>query len=328
MNIDKIIKSIENNNLASNYLLCGDQDFFLDKIERSILAHAIPEDQKFFNEKILYGKEIDVFSLISTIKAFPISGDRQLVIVREAHQLKKIDQIETYLQLSSPHTILVLIYKKKIDKRKKWVKLFQSLGVLYESPKVYPKHFYPLIREIVHNKKLSIDKDAEILLIEALGYDLLKINNAINKISNFVKTSIKANDIVKHTGISREYNYFELQDALGARDYKRTLQIIDYFIVNNNKFRIDVIIGTIFSYFSKLLIIHASTQKSNDIIAELIGVHPYFVTSYLNASRNYSFENCINIVSHLKDADIKFKGAEYGIYNHSFLKELIFKIIY
>ena len=328
MNIDSILKSVQNNTFASNYLLCGEEEFFIEYIEKNIIKHAIPEDEKIFNEKIFYGKDIDIYSLLSTLKSFPMTGERQLIVVREAQYVKKLDKIENYLIAPSDKTILVLSYKQKVDKRKKWVKLLKSSGLLFESKKLYPKDFPKWISVKAKSKKVSIDTNAEILLIEALGYDLLKISNAIDKLASFVTTKITSNDIEKHIGVSREYNNFELQNALGEKDGKKALLIVNYFITNHNKYPLHILIGVLFSYFSKLLIIHSLSNRSSSNIADKIQVHPYFTGSYVGACKNYSFEECINIISHLKYAEVHIKGAENGTFNHSFLKELIFKIIY
>ena len=328
MNIDSILKSVKNNSLESNYLLCGEEPFFIEYLEKIFLNYVIPKEEKTFNEKVFYGKDIDIYSLINSLKAFPMIGDRQLIVVRDAQYVKKLDEITNYLNFSSEQTILVLSYKQKVDKRKKWVKLFQSKGIVFDSKKLYPKDFPRWIKSKCVIKKVTIEKKAEILLIEALGYNLLKISNSIDKLSVYVKDVITALDVEKHIGVNREYNNFELQNAIGEKDIKKSLLIVNYFTSNTSKYPIHLLLGMLFSFFSKLLIIHSLSNQSSANIADKIQVHPYFAGTYLKACNNYSFDKCVMIISHLKDAEIQSKGLSKKVFNHSFLKELIFKVIY
>tara|TARA_B100002052_G_scaffold121466_1_gene111800 strand:+ start:407 stop:1396 length:990 start_codon:yes stop_codon:yes gene_type:complete len=329
MQINNILDSIKNNNISSNYLLFGEEDFFIDQIASCFLTSTISESEKIFNEKIFYGKEVNVFSLLSELKSFPMMGGQKLILLREAQKLDKIDELSNYLLEPIDSTIFVVCYKsKKVDKRKKWVKLFQKVGVVFESKLLYGEKISHWIKYNLTEKKIRIEKSAELLLVDYLGNNLSKLTNAINKLSSIVSDSLITNsDVQEHVGIHRDYNTFELQNALGEKNNIKVISIVDYFVQNPKKFPIPPIIGLLFSFFSKILIIHSLKVHSEKLIADKIKVHPFFVKVYISAAKNYSFEDCIQIVGLLKEADLNFKGIK-GSINHTFLKELILRIIY
>ena len=329
MNIRDLLNSIKNNDLTSNYLLFGEEFFFIDKIDTLFLEKIIPEDEKLFNQKIFYGKETNVFSLISSLKSFPIVGERQLIILREAQQMDKIDQLDSYLKSPSLTTIFVVCYKKKkVDGRKKWVKLFKDFGVLFESKKLYGQRFSKWVHHNLLEKNIRIDRDAEMLLVDFLGNNLSKISNALTKLSTIISDGvITISDIENHIGVNREYNNFELQNALAEKNNKKVILIAEHFIANPNKFYLPLTTGVLFSFFSKLLIIHSLENHSAKNIAEKIKVPDWGVPVYKLGYKNYSFTDCIRIISLLKELDLKFKGISGNSNIHS-LKESLLRIIY
>ena len=330
MNIKNILSSIKNKELDySNYLLFGEEEYFIDKIESYFLKYTISDTEKSFNQKVFYGKDINVYSLVSMLRAFPMLGAQQLILIKEADKMDKIHELENYLIKPIPSSILVLSYKKKsIDKRKKWVKLFQKSGLVFESKKVYDYQFSKLIKSFLDEKNLKIEQLAEQLLIDHLGYDLSKIVNAINKLSKIISTNmISTFDVQAHIGIHREYNNFELQNAFAQKDVKKAISIANHFALNQNKYPLNLTIGVLFSFFSKLLIMHSLHNPSRDYIAKTIKVHPFFVSSYQIACKHYSFHECSRIISVLKEYDLNFKGIN-GVNSEHLIKDLILKIIY
>ena len=330
MNIQELIKSIKNGDLShSNYLLFGEEDFFIDKIETAFLKYLIPDEEKSFNQKIFYGKDIDVYSLMSTLKSFPMIGKRQLIMLKEADKMDKIDALETYLNNPVPTSIFIMCYhKKSIDKRKKWIKLFKHSGFLFESKKVYDYQISKFIQMDLVDLDLKIDRSAELLLVNHLGLDLSKISNAITKLSKIVSGKvIRKSDVQEHIGIHREYNNFELHNALASRDIKKIVSISSYFASNQNKFPLPPIVGGLFSFFSKLLMVHGLKSYSDKEIVAIINVHPYFLSNYKIGCSNYSFDDCLRIISILKDYDLEFKGLRKSS-SDDLLKDLIFDIIF
>ena len=330
MNIQNLLTSIQNRNLShSNYILFGEEQFFIDKIEAAFLTHLIPEDEKSFNQKVFYGKEINVYSLMSVLKSFPMMGDRQLIVLKDADRMDKIEELEGYFKHPVQTSIFIICYNKKtIDKRKKWVKLFQKSGFLFESKKVYDSQISKFIQMDLMDFNLKMDKRAELLLINHLGLNLSKISNAITKLSKIVSGGIiTSSDVQAHIGVHRDYNNFELQNALATKDKKRIISITSYFSTNPNKFPLPPIIGGIFSFFSKLLMVHGLNSSSDKYIADIIQVHPYFLSNYKQGCSNYSVEDCLRIISVLKKYDLKFKGVDiHG--SDDLLKDLIFDIIF
>ena len=174
---------------------------------------------------------------------------------------------------------------------------------------------------------MKIERKAEALLVDSLGNDLSKITNAINKLCEVLESSsINFDDIQKHIGVHREYNNFELQTALAMKNKQRVISIVDYFLSNSKNFRPQPIIGLLFSFFSKLLIMHSLTSQSDKVLSETINVHPYFLKEYKAGKSHYSFSQCVFIISELKSADLKFKGIQ-GTAKPTFLKDVILKII-
>ena len=330
MNIQNLLTSIQNRNLShSNYILFGEEAFFIDKIEAAFLNHLIPEDEKSFNQKVFYGKEINVYSLMSMLKSFPMMGERQLIVLKDADRMDKIEALEAYFKNPVQTSIFIICYNKKtIDKRKKWVKLFQKSGFLFESKKVYDYQISKFIQMDLMDYNLKIDKSAELLLINHLGVNLSKISNAISKLSKIVSAGlITLSDVQEHIGVHREYNNFELQNALASKDKNRIISITSYFASNPNKFPLPPIIGGLFSFFSKLLMVHGLNSSSDKDIAEIIQVHPYFFNNYKKGCSNYSVEDCLKIISILKVYDLKFKGVDTNS-SDDLLKDLIFDIIF
>ena len=328
MNIENVLESIERNQVLSNYLLYGEEDFFIDKISDMFLKNIIPDSEKMFNEKILYGKDVDVFSLINTLKSFPITGQRQLIVLKEAQKLLEINELVNYLKHPMTTTIFIVCYKKRnLDKRQKWVKFFQQNGCLVESKKLYGKNFNKWIDYNLLEKNMTIEKKAVLLLLDFLGEDLSKITNAINKLSSIVlNSSITISDVQKHIGIHRDYNTFELQNALAYKNSRKVISIVNYFISNQKKFPLPLIIGVLFSFYTKLLIIHSLDDQSDSSITKSIKVHSFFLKVYKVGCQNYSFNDCVNIISLLKDADLKFKGIKNS-FKKDDLKELVLRIL-
>lgn len=329
MNIESVLNSIKNNNISSNYLLFGEENFFIDKIANSFIENIIPDSEKIFNQKILYGKETNVFSLISMLKSFPMVGERQLIVLKEAQKLSAISELSNYFHNPVNSTVFIICYKNKtIDKRKKWIKLFQKNGVLLESKILYGQKVSRWIHFNLSDKNIRIEKSAELLLIDFLGNDLSKITNAIHKLSSIIKKDlITVSDVQKHIGVHREYNTFELQNALAEKNKKKVISIVNYFVTNPNKFPLPPIIGLLFAFFSKLLVIHSMDTKVDKLIADKIKVHPFFINTYKIGCNHYGFQDCVKIISLLKEADLYFKGIN-GLVNKNYLRELALKIIY
>jgi len=333
MTFEEIFSSIKKQKYAPIYFLMGEESFYIDKITDYILENALPEAERDFNQTVFYGKDSDIANIIDTARRFPMMATRQLVVVKEAQQLKNIELLDSYIKNPLKSTILVINYKyKSLDKRKAFTKNVAQFGILFESKKIYENQIPDWIKKYTSSLKLKIDTKASILLSEFLGNDLSKISNELEKLSiNIAQgNTITADDIEKNIGISKDFNNFELQNALGKRDVVKANQIINYFSTNEKNNPIFVSIALLHSYFSKILKYHFLKNKTNDkLVASALGVNPFFVKDYKSAARIYNPKKLVSIINLLREYDLKSKGiGNVSSKNGDLLKELIFKTLH
>ncbi|MCZ4694126.1 DNA polymerase III subunit delta [Ancylomarina euxinus] len=333
MTFEEIYSSIKKQEYAPIYFLMGEESFYIDKITDYILDNALAEAERDFNQTIFYGKDADMANIMDTARRFPMMSTRQLVVVKEAQQLKNIELLDSYVKNPLKSTILVINYKyKSLDKRKAFTKNVAQHGILFESKKIYENQLPDWISKYTSSLKLKIDTKASILLSEFLGNDLSKISNELDKLSINIPqgNSITADDIEKNIGISKDFNNFELQNALGKKDVVKANQIINYFSTNEKNNPIYVTIALLHSYFSKILKFHFLKNKTNDkIIASALGINPFFVKDYKSAARLYNPKKLVSIINHLREYDLKSKGfGNVSSKNGDLLKELIFKTLH
>ena len=333
MKFEEIYSSIKKQKYAPIYFLMGEESFYIDKITDYILANALPESERDFNQTIFYGKDADIANIIDTARRFPMMATRQLVVVKEAQVLKNIELLDSYIKNPLKSTILVINYKyKSLDKRKLFTKNVAQFGILFESKKIYENQLPDWIAQYASSLKLKIDTKASILLAEFLGNDLSKISNELDKLSINIPqgNTITANEIEQNIGISKDFNNFELQNALGKKDVVKANQIINYFSTNEKNHPIFVTIALLYSYFSKILKFHFLKNKTNDkLIASAIGVNPFFVKDYKSAAKRYNPRKVVSIIKLLREYDLKSKGiGNVSSKNGDLLRELIFKTLH
>jgi len=333
MDFNQIIADLKNKNYSPVYFFEGEEPFFMDQISDYILGNVLTEDEKGFNQTILYGKDLSLDSIMTAAKRFPMMAERQVVVIREAQNIKNIEDLAPYVEKPMRSTILVFNYKyKTIDKRKKLYKALQKNGVYLESKPLYENQVPAWISKYLKEKNLGIDPRAAQMITDFVGSDLQRIVNELEKvtISLVPGTSIMPEDVEKNIGISKEFNTFELQNALGNKDILKSNRIINYFIDNEKLHPLTVIIGMLVTYFRKLLIYHSIENKSDrTIVAQKLGVNPFFINDYASAARNYSLDKAILIISMMREYDLRSKGARGGTTsNGDLLKELVFKILH
>ncbi|RZT96888.1 DNA polymerase III delta subunit [Ancylomarina subtilis] len=333
MTFEEIYNRIKKQEYAPIYFLMGEESFYIDKITDYILENALPEAERDFNQSIFYGKDADIANVIDTARRFPMMATRQLVVVKEAQHLKNIELLDSYIKNPLQSTILVINYKyKTLDKRKAFTKNVAQFGILFESKKIYENQLPDWITKYTKSLKLNIDTKASILLSEFLGNDLSKISNELDKLSINIPqgNTITADDIEKNIGISKDFNNFELQNALGKKDIVKANQIINYFSTNEKSNPIYVTIALLHSYFSKILKFHFLKNKTNDkIVASALGINPFFVKDYKSAARLYNPKKLVAIINLLREYDLKSKGiGNVSSKNGDLLKELIFKTLH
>ncbi len=344
MDYVSIIKELRSGVYHPIYFLHGEEPYYIDQIDQFIAQHALTEDQQGFNQTILYGLDTELSTIVSEAKRFPMMSDRQVVIVREAHKLKgltngdeKDNELLAYLQNPQPSTILVICHKyKKIDARKKVGKALlersKKHGVVFnsEKPKDYllPDWIIGHIRNDGHN----IDPRTAGIIAAHLGNDIGRIHNELNKLYIGLpeKCTITAQMVEERIGVSKDYNIFEFHNAIGKRDKERALRIAIRFGQDPKEHPIQMIIPTLFGYFSKVMKYQwlASKGKGNDELAKACGVNPYFLKDYKLAAHNYQRAQCANAISLLRTADLHSKG--YGNVSagpDEILKELVIRIM-
>ncbi|HEA22669.1 hypothetical protein LCGC14_1175240 [marine sediment metagenome] len=328
----RIVSDIKNGNIKPLYFLFGEEPYYIDAISSFIEKNVLAEEEKSFNQMVLYGKDVSVDDIVSNSKRYPMMAERQVIIVKEGQDLfKTIEQLTDYAKNPQPTTVLVICYKyKKLDKRKKLYKVIKEQGVIFESKKLYENRVPDWIRKHLQAKGYSISHKAAILLTEFLGTDLSRINNELEKLQFVLpqNSEITPEDIEKHIGISKDYNNFELKKAIGERDVLKATRIINYFAQNpkDNPFVLTVTLLT--SFFIQLLKYHGLSDHSPKSVTSALGVNPYFVDEFRIAARNYPMKQVSGVVSHLREMDLKGKGVgANALAQADLLKELLVKIV-
>jgi DNA polymerase-3 subunit delta len=331
-NYDQILNEIHQKQLAPVYFLTGDEPYFIDMISDTIENEALDEADRAFNQIVVYGRDVDVETIANHARSFPMMGERMVVIVKEAQDVKNLEEFEKYLETIPDTTVLVFVYKyKKFDKRKTLAKKIDKMGVWFESKKLYDSNIPGWIQTYLKGEGYSITPKATQMLADFLGTDLHKIANELKKLSIALpkNKSIDDADVERNIGISKDYNVFELQNAIGSRDVLKANRIVNYFGDNGKDNPLLVTAITLYGYFTKLIKLHCTQDKSQANLASVLGVSPFFVRDYLAASKNYPPATCIRCISILREYDMKSKGYDSGDTSEKDLyREMIFKLLH
>tara|TARA_E500000318_G_scaffold38316_2_gene36970 strand:- start:330 stop:1331 length:1002 start_codon:yes stop_codon:yes gene_type:complete len=330
--VKEIVSEINNGNPKPIYFLMGEEPYYIDRISQYIANNVLTEDEKGFNQMVLYGKDTSVDEVVANAKRFPMMAQYQVVIVKEAQHLSRtIESLVSYAENPQPTTILVLCYKyKKLDKRKKLYKTIEKSGELFESKKLYENQVADWIRRTLAGKKYKISPKSCVMLVEFLGTDLSKISNELDKLTLIVPvtTEITPELIEEHIGISKDFNNFELKKAIGERNVKKASRIIDYFAQNPKDNPFVVTITLLNTFFTQLLQYHGLNDHSPGNVAKILGVNPYFVNEYVVAAKNYPMKRVSGIISSLRTLDLKGKGVgASNMAQADLLKELLYEIV-
>jgi len=332
ISFNNILLDLKNKIYYPVYFLFGEEPYFIDNISDFIERNVLNDQEKEFNQSILYGKDASVPMIISYAKRFPMMANFQVLIIKEAQEVEKIEDLQPYIETPLKSTILVLCYKYgKPDKRKGFYKSLEKNGVIFESVRLYESKIPDWIHDYLRLKNCSISQKAAILLTEFLGNDLSKVVNELDKllINNPSGSEITEDFIEKNIGISKDFNVFELQKALVKKDIFKANQIIRYFAANPRENPLVKVIPILSSYFSKVLTYHYLQDKSKNNVASVLSVNPFFVTDYQQASRVFGVRKVIKIISLLREYDLKAKGVEnVSASDGELMKELIFKILH
>jgi DNA polymerase-3 subunit delta len=328
---EEIIRKIKNRDLSPVYILHGEEPYYIDEISGYIEDHLLDETEKAFNQSVLYGKDIDVFAILNAARRYPMMAERQLVMVKEAQNLKDIDKLQPYIENPLASTILVICYKhKKLDGRSKMLKLAKEKYIVYESVPVPEYKLQAWIAQYCKSKNIAINPLASGMLSDFLGNDLSKIVNEIDKLLINIKdhNEITAQHVEKYVGVSKEFNTFELHNAIGAGNFFKAQKIVQYFAANPKSNSIIPVLSSLYNFFGKLLAVHFTRDYSDSNIAAVAGVHPFIAKDYARACQNYPMDKCSRIISYLHAFDLKSKGiGSVDVPEGSLLKELVFMIM-
>jgi len=330
---EEIISDLKKRIFKPVYFLAGEEPYYIDLITDYIEQNVLPDAEKSFNQLILYGEETSIPSVIETARRFPMMASHQVVIVKEAQSLKKVEDLIIYLEQPLKSTILVLNYKYKvIDKRTKFFKALETHAVYFESSRLRDYQVPAWIEKYLMTKGIKTDPRASALLTEYLGTDLHKIVNELDKLIITLpagKPVINTQQIEKNIGISKDYNNFELQKAVGEKNILKANMIVRYFAGNPRDNPITLTIASLFSHFSKILTYHYLPDKSKNNVAAALKINPYFVKDYEISASKYNLSKTVLVISLLRIYDMKSKG--YGDLTSEpgdLLKELVYKILH
>ena len=329
--VKQIVSDIRNGNIKPIYFLYGEETYYIDKIAEYIGGNVLTEEERGFNQMVLYGKDVTIDDIIGSAKRYPMMAERQVIIVKEAQHLSRsIEQLTSYVDNPQTTTVLVICYKyKKLDKRKKLYKSVLANGILFEGKKLYENKVIDWVIKNLQSKNYAISYKATILLVEFLGTDLSKINNELEKLVLVLpkETEITPKDIEEHIGISKDYKNLELKNAIGERNMVKATKFIYYFAQNPKDNPFILTITLLHSFFTQLLQYHGLTDHSPKNVAGVLRINPYFVGEFQTAAKNFPMKSVSRVISHLRELDLKGKGVgAYGISQPDLFKELLVKI--
>jgi len=329
----EIIRDLKNRIYKPVYFLAGKEPYYIDLITDFIEKNVLDESEKDFNQTVLYGLDVTVTQVIETCRRFPMMSNQQVVIVREAQKLKKIDDIQVYIDNPLNSTILVVAYKyDSLDKRKSLYKSLSKKGWYFESERV-PEYQIPgWIDRYLTDRGIMSGTDASRLLSEFLGNDLGKIANELDKLIISLPREnprVTTELIEKSIGISKDYSPNELWKAIVHRDPVKATRVVNYYANHSKKEIIPLIFPVLFSSFTRLLIYHSLKDKSDGNVVAMLKTYPGYVKDFRAAAVLYNIGACMNIISLIRTYDLKSKGfGEAGSDAGDLLRELVFKIMH
>lgn len=334
MTFNQILQDIQHKIFSPIYFFYGEEPFFIDQLIAYIEKNALEEEVRDFNQTVCYGRDVTPKDIIDMSRRFPMMGNYQLVIVKEAQEIKNIELIEPYMNALMDTTILVIGYKyKKLDKRKSFFKTLNKLNkvVLFESQRLYDDKIPDWIEKAVHLMGYSIDAISSRLLSDYLGNDLGRISNELEKlvINLEAGSTITTQEIEQHIGISKDFNIFELQSALVARNGLKAHRIVQYFEANPKDHPLQMLTVVLHGFFNKLFLYHHIKQMDSRKVAAELGINPFFIKDYQKAARVFSVQKIKTILSGIRELDLKSKGlGASDATSYGPLKELVVKIMH
>lgn len=331
MAVEKIIGEWKKGVFKPVYWLEGDEEYYIDKALEYAEHSILSESEASFNLSVFYGRDANWADIVNACRRYPMFAERQVVLLKEGQHMRDIEKLETYVETPLSSTVFVVAYKeKKVDGRTKFAKTLKEKAVLVTTKKMYDNQLPEWTQEMVQAKGLSISPKGLALLVDHIGNDLSRIENEIDKISvNLGKRkSITEEDIEEFVGVSKDYNVFELQSALAKKDMYRAIRIIQYFEANPKAAPIQLVLPSLYSFFSKVFMVFGAPSKDEKSVAAAIGVTPYFIKDYMQAANLYSYEGVERALLLLHNYNLKSVGVnDAGTSDASLLKEMVLKMV-
>ena len=334
--LDLILKNIKNKVLQPIYFLHGEESFYIDLVVKSLETEVLSEDEKAFNQTVIYGKDSNYAEILAMARQYPMMGDKILIIVKEAQDLKLTAEdakiLLAYAENPVPSTILVFAHKNKTldGKKRKLNDLLKKNKYIFLSEKIRDYEVPKFIQQQLHQLKINTKPNISFLLAEYLGTDLSRIQNELSKLQLILNENEVLDEkiVEKHIGISKEYNVFELQNAIGQKDANKAMKIVHFMGKNPKSNPIVMTIGRLFDFFSNVLLYQTLSGMPPAEIAKELKVHPFFVKDYAEAARLYPMKLTTRVISILRETDLKSKGLGANqTPDAELLIELVYKIL-
>lgn len=331
MSAEKILGDWKKKLFKPVYWLEGEEDFYIDKIMDYAEHKLLPESEAGFNLSVFYGKDANWSDVVNACMRYPMFAEKQVVLLKEAQQMKDIDKLEPYIEKPLSSTIFVVSYKEKtLDKRTKLYKTIKKDGEVFTAEKVKDYKMVEWVTDYVAQQGFKMDQKAIILLVDFVGNDLSRITNEIEKITvNLGKrNTITEDDIEKYVGVSKEYNAFELQSAMSKKNLAKAITIIQYFESNPKAAPIQLVLPALYGFFSKLYIVFGMTDKSENAVKSLFYNNPFAAKEAIGAMKLYGYEGIEKALLLLHEFNLKSVGVnDTGTSDGSLLKEMVVKMM-
>ena len=331
---DDVLKELRAKQYRPIYYLMGEESYYIDVIANYMAEHILSDSEKEFNLTIVYGADTDIVSIINAAKRYPMMAEHQVIIVKEAQNIRNMDELFYYLQKPQSSTILVICHKHGvIDRRKKLATEIEKKGILFESKKVKESQLSAFISAYMKRKGINIEPKASVMLADFVGTDLSRLSGELDKLALILpknQTCITPELIEHNIGISKDYNNFELRSALVEKDVLKANKIIKYFEENPKTNPIQMTLSLLFGFFSNLMLAYYAPEKTEQGIAAFLGLKSSWQSrEYMNTMRRYSGIKTMEIIGEIRYADALSKGVgNSSLSNAEILKELIFKILH
>ena len=313
------------------YWLEGEEEYFIDKVMKYAESNILNESETGFNLSVFYGKDADWAAVVNACRRYPMFAEKQVVLLKEAQQMRDIEKLEAYIENPLASTVFVVSYKeKKVDGRTRLAKLLKEKGVVLTTKKLYDNQLPEWTEELVQSKELNISQKALMLLVDHIGNDLSRIENEIDKIAiNLGKRKgITETDVEQYVGVSKDFNVFELQAALATKNLSKAIQIIQYFEANPKAAPIQLVLPSLYTFFSKVFMIYGLNTRDEKTIATSLGINSFFIKDYLRTTTVYSYADVEELLLLLSDYNLRSIGINNsGTTDGSLLKEMVVKII-